>query len=421
MNNIIIRKCKGISSTSALVFLFCMLISLYFSECIAQQFIHVNAAKQGILADDKIPDSESIQELFDHSKPGTELFFPKGVYYIDQPVNITISKLIIKGEDGTIFWFTNTTDYYKKYGTRVGIFNVMADNITFDHIYINQNFTGSGRKDGDDALIGGILMGGSYHGKPVNTNNITVKNCTVYDYYGDAVSVFHSSVNNYTVTNNTFISSYIVGNWTYAEDKGEQAVNAASGNNITITNNTIRGALDDAIAVHNFCSNVVIANNDITTTGGRITINGTNKGLVSGNTITYIQDGGTGIWVSFEFEAEKFTLNNNVTITKNKVFIPHGIKAVSGIWLFGPGDNITVSDNIFETEDKQGTGIIIKDRLNKKVNKKFFGNNIIIKNNKIKNFKVGINKTISKKVAPPTIDYIDNYIINADTAIINKQ
>ena len=94
---------------------------------------------------------------------------------------------------------------------------------------------------------------------------------------------------------------------------------------------------------------------------------------------------------------------------------------VSGIWLLGHGDNITVSDNIFETEDKQGTAIMIKDRLNNKVNKKFFGNNIVIKNNEIKNFKVGINKTISKQVATPVIDYIDNNIINADTAIINKQ
>lgn len=391
------------------------------ATCNARQINRVNAKENGVNGADKKPDASAIQALLDKTRPNTELFFPAGIYLIDEPVLIKVNNLVIRGEAGTTFRFTNKADYYARYNMRVGMFNVAANNITFDQLYIDQNFTGSGRMDGASPLIAGIMMGGSYTGKSTNTSNITVTNCTIYDYYGDGVSVFHSSVNNFTVSKNTFISSYIVGNWTYAEDKGEQAINAASGSNITITDNVIRGALDDAIAVHNNCSNVVISGNDITTTGGRICINGTNNGLISGNTIRYIQDGGTGIWVSFEFEAPKFTLNNKLTITGNTVIIPKGIKVVSGMRLFGPGSNITITGNSFETEDKQGIGIEIKDRLHKPGNKKYFGDSIFIRDNRITNFKTGISRTISKQVKPPLIEIGDNTITNADTLIFSNQ
>jgi len=212
-----------------------------------------------------------------------------------------------------------------------------------------------------------------------------------------------------------------VGKWTYAKDKGEQAINVHSGDSIAILNNVIRGALDDAIAIHNKSKNVIIAKNDITTTAGRILMNGTQNGTITENKITYIEDGGSAIWITFDWTDFDFNLNENVSVTNNHIFVQKGIKVVSGIRLFGPGNNITIANNTMETEDKQGIGIEIRDRMQEAVKKKFFGDNIIIKNNEIKNFSRGIGRNISKQVKPPRITITDNNIINADIKYEDKQ
>jgi hypothetical protein len=46
--------------------------------------------------------------------------------------------------------------------------------------------------------------------------------------------------------------------------------------------------LDDAIAIHTESSNVHITDNNISTTGGRILMNGTKGGYITGNSIDYI-------------------------------------------------------------------------------------------------------------------------------------
>ncbi len=397
------------------------LVAIFFQTCYAQKLSETDVTTLGINPHDNIDDSKAIQDIINKAKPGATLFFPKGVYTIDSPINIMISNITLRGEDSAIFRFANKTDYYALYKTRVGMLNICSSNVTIDRLFIDQNFTGSGRKDGDDALIAGIMIGCSYKGRAVKVSNITVSNCTVYNYYGDGISVFHSSIDHFRVLNDTLISAYAVGKWTHAKDKGEQAINVHSGDSIAILNNVIRGALDDAIAIHNKSKNVIIARNDITTTAGRILMNGTQNGTITENKITYIEDGGSAIWITFDWTDLIFTLNENVSVTNNHIYVQKGVKVFSGIRLFGPGNNITIANNTMETEDKQGIGIEIRDRMQQAVKKKFFGDNIIIKNNEIKNFSLGIGRNISKQVKPPKITMTDNNIINADNKYEDKQ
>jgi len=388
---------------------------LILDSCYAQQIRGTNDSQQSMVkANDNFDDSKAIQKMLDQSKPGSVIYLPRGIYLIDAPLVMKTNNITLKGEDSTVFRFTNKTDYYAMYKTRIGMINICADNITIDHLIIDQNFTNSGRTDGDNPLIAGIMMGCAYGGKPYITKNITITNCTIYNYYGDGISVFHTSTDHLRVLNNTLISSYIVGNWKEAETKGEQAINVHSGDSISILNNVIRGALDDAIAIHFQSKDVIVAGNDITTTGGRILMNGTQNGVIKGNKIRYIQNGGSAIWISFESEGKVFNLNNALSITDNKIFIEKGIKIVSAIRLFGPGSNIIISNNQIETADRQGIGIELKDRMQEVAKKKFFGDNITIQNNQIKNFQTGIKRTISKQVQPPSIKILNNRYENVD-------
>ena len=397
---------------------FCM---IFMNACYAQnpsatpKTATVDVTEKGVKPNDNQGDSKSIQQVIDQARHGTVVFFPAGKYIIDAPVEINQGNIILRGEQGAVFIFDNKTDWYAKYGTRVGMFNVCANNITIDRLYLNQGFSASGRVDGQSPLIGGIIMGCKYKkAGAVNPKNITVTNCTVYDYYGDAISSFNVSISNFTVTNDTLISSYVVGNWKTAGTKGEQAINANSGENILFSNNVIRGALDDAIAVHTNVKNLTVTNNNITSTGGRILVSGVTGGNISGNYIEFIEDGGSAFGGIFHFVSKKLSFNNDVTITNNKVFVNKGVKIVCGIRLLGAGYNVKITDNTFETVDKQGSGIQLQDLTWQADKKKYFGDNITMSNNKFINFKTGIVKNISKNVQAPKLIIKDNEYKGAD-------
>lgn len=388
-------------------FLFAAVFSCF--SCAAQKPAVINAKNAGIDATDNNSDSKQIQQLINSAKRGDIIFFPKGIYLIDEPLEIKKGYLTLQGEEGSVFKFTNTTDWYDHYKTRVGMINICSNNVTIDHLYLDQGFARSGRTDGMKPLIGGIIMGCRYKGSAVSTKNITITHCTVYDYYGDAISVFNAFCENYTVKNNTLISSYIAGKWTDAGTKGEQAINAVSGKNILIDSNNIQGALDDAIAVHTDAENVTITNNKITTTGGRITVGGIRNGLIANNDITYIQDGGSAIDIAFEANGNTLKSNNNLTVTNNKIHVNPGVKIAAALRLMGPGTNVKITNNIFETSDRQGIGIMMRDAMHTKTQKWYFGDSVIVSNNSFLNFKYGVWQIISSKVPKPkNLEYTQN-------------
>lgn len=74
-----------------------------------------------------------------------------------------------------------------------------------------------------------------------------------------------------------------------------------------------------------------------------------------------------------------------------------------GIRLHGPGRHISVINNIFETVDKQGSGVQMQDRIWLANKTKYFGDSITIKNNTFINFRNGVTKNIYKTVKDPTL------------------
>ena len=354
----------------------------------------ISVRSVGAKGDGKTDDFAAIQRAFSSVKPGGVVFFPAGTYMMGDAAKIQINNLTIKGEGArSIIKFNNSQDLYVKYGKRAGVFNVMAVGISIKNLYFDQNFRESGRQDGGLAKSGCILVGGAAFGKPATVKNLLVENCTFYDYYGDALSAFNAYCSDVIYRKNVFISSYIAERWTVAGVHGEQAINFSSVNNALVENNDIQGALDDAIVVHSNSANVVFRNNTITTTGGRILMNGTSGGVIEGNVIRYIEGGACAIMVSYNFAGEKVVLNDGVVVKNNIITIENGVHISQAIRLNGAGNNIVVEGNVIEFKDTPSVGIEFGDRRSIKVGTFSAGEGITIKNNTIRRATVGIQET----------------------------
>lgn len=366
----------------------------------------------GVIANDGKPDALAIEKALADMPENATVYFPTGTYDIDQPIVIKNNNLTLTGSPGTWLKFSSTVDYFEKYNQlRVGVLNICASNVTVNQIGVDQNFRASGRKIPAKPLIGGIIIGCYYTGTAIATDNVTIKNSSVYDYFGDGISAWNANVSNFIVDNNTLTSSYIVGGWTSADssyllEHGQQGINAVSGTNITITNNRVYGALDDAIAIHVRSTNVTISNNTITTTGGRILVYGITNGIVDSNRITYIEDGATAIIIGFDPDAFTVSLNNGVKVTNNTIDAVPGVTVSQGIRLYGPGSNIEVSGNTVSTVDQQAIGIQMNSKIFLKDGKSYFGENITLKDNNFINFKIGIQQNTGIK------GYAINYGVN---------
>lgn len=353
----------------------------------------INIRDFGAKGNGKINDTEAFLLSLSKITPGQTLFIPEGTYSISNPIVVNKNNIKIVGEKGkSIIKFDNSTDWYKKYSNlRMGMINITSNNVEISNLFFDQNFRESNKVDGDIGNIACLGIGGKYLGRPVQTRGIKIENCKFYDCYSDCISVFNAKSSDLTIRENTFVTSYIVSNWTTAGVKGEQAIGITSGDNILIEKNDIQGALDDAIAIHHTARNLVIQDNTITTTGGRILINGVTGGLVKNNEITYIQDGGTGILVSFEGVGRKRRASKDIVIDGNKIKINPGVSVKSGISLFGCGENIRVINNEIISENKNvGSGIIIKDLVYKRTGEYHLGDKIEISSNLIKDFKEGV-------------------------------
>ncbi len=368
----------------------------------------INVTTLNIFPNDKITDAAAIENAIKKAAVGATLFFPAGTYLIDAPVYIERDSITLQGEEKTIFLFTNVNDFYAMHNRRVGMINIIANNISVEHITFDQNFRGTGKKDGDRASIASLLIGWQRNGKTKMVNGINISQSTFNDYYGDAVSASYGGANNIIVSNNTFTSAYITGNWSVAGVAGEQAISIASGRNIQITNNKILGALDDAIAVHRNASGVVISNNEITTTGGRILIGGVTNCVVKDNTIRYIQDGANAIYLTFEEMGNimERNINRNVEVINNKVFIEKGVKVTAAIRLNGAGFNISIKDNLLQSADTRPIGIQVNEQVYQKNKKVILGDSLFITNNTIKNFSTGIRLQTKNKINDSQVERV---------------
>lgn len=379
------------------------------------------AARDGV-TDDKTEFQVAINAL----SSGGKFIMSSGTYLVSDYLEFLNDNTEIVGAgESTIVKFDNTTDPYTSTGSRVGIFNIRANNVTAHHFTLDQNFRGSGRSDGDTARIACMILGGYYDGDSTKYHDITVDDITCYDYYGEGVSSFIVQTDNASVTNSKFISAYIVGGWSSAGDQGEQAINFSGGDNLIITDNFIDGALDDAIAVHGAdtedsigSQHVVISNNIITTTGGRILVVGVKNGVVSNNTLTYIQGGSHGIMVTIDASASPIRVNDTVNVVGNTVYVETGVTLSSAaIYLHGSGSNINVAGNLVYTEDTQATGIYVSDRQWSGDGNWYNSDNVNITDNMIIGFTTGI--AVTANTTNPTKVVVQNNTIQDTTNGIN--
>lgn len=376
----------------------------------------VNVNWFGALPGDSVDDKASLQRASNAIEQYGSYYIPPGLYTVSGEVAFTTSDIEIFGAgDATIIQFDNSTDPYAIYGTRVGIFNLRGDNIVAHHFKLDQNFRNSGRVDGDTARIGNLFVGGFYASDSTTRTGVVIHDVTAYDYYGDAISAFNVQTDNIKIINNKCISTYEVQGWTTAGSGGEQGINLASGDVQLIEGNTIIAALDDAIAVHGFNDGLVINDNIITTTGGRILINGGRDTVVSGNQITYIQDGAYALFVSFEDAAVKREPDNTL-IVGNIFKINTGVTVSGAIRVFGGGDTVSILDNQFYTEDTQGVAIAIDDRQWTAGDTLYYNvDGCVIKGNTFKNWSFGLTDSATS-VDPVDVRASGNTFIDVTTA-----
>lgn len=366
----------------------------------------------GITRNDMIDDAVAIQQIVDSVQPGTNIFFPAGKYIFSYPVSITTKNIDLSGEPGTVFVFDNKIDHYANYNTRIGMLNIGADDADISRITFDQFFSGSGRMDGDKPRIACVLIGTYINNDTVSrilVRNISVVDCVFRDYYGDGLSVFHSRAVNLSIRRNLFISTAVIQGWRKSVIGGsEQSINVAEGEFVLIDSNVIRGALDDAIAVHNNSSDITITNNSITTTGGRIFLAGIKRGFCAMNVITFFDSSekSDGIWLSYEVNKDIYgrtvigNRNDSVVVKFNTITV-NGDSGTHGIRLFGPGTNIQVVNNkVSALRRNAGSfGIDILNRFApdyKDATLNYFGDKIQVKGNIISGFGNSISYAISK-------------------------
>jgi len=363
-----------------------------------------NVKQFGAKGDGTTDDSTAIQAAADSLTDGGRLYFPPSAdpYSVSTYIEITNDNVEICGHGwASCVQFDNSSDPYDDLSSRVGIFNLRANGITMHHLKVDQNFRGSGRTDagGLGALIACIILGGQYDSDATVYENINIHDCIIYDYYGDGISSFVVETDKVQVTNCFCISTYIVQSWTTAGDTGEQAISLSGGDYQIVTDNIVLGSLDDGIAVHGagVSSNIIVSNNVMTTTGGRILVVGLQSGSIVGNSVSYIDgstdEGASAWWISFDASAATLRQNNTVIIANNSTYLPTGVVLTnSAMRLYSPGKNLMVTGNVFFSEDAQTiAGIEIRDRQWTGGDSNWYGGeNISITNNQIRNFGFGI-------------------------------
>lgn len=368
-----------------------------------------NVREYGAIPDDGVDDTSALQNALVNDRGCA--FVPRGVFIIATPLYIHTDGFVLRGQGpASILRFANTTDVRAEYPSRTGMVNVLASNVTVTELTFDQNFRSSGRVDGDTPVTASLSIGTGDGG---TYENISVRACVFEDYYGDAIQGRDGFVRNIRVVDNLFRSAYLWGSWTESGDGGEQAVSFDLGENIIVAGNQIEAALDDAIAFHLDVRNVTVINNTITTTGGRILLNGTSNAVVTSNTITYIEDGATAIFVSREPvnvspRDELATISTNVLISNNSVFVEAGVTVSGGlIYIYG-GDAIRVEGNALWRDELGGYGVRIADREHKDA--VYGSRRVVVARNIITNSLTGIAIHIDTKESSGEIELMDNTI-----------
>jgi hypothetical protein len=258
--------------------------------------------------DGKTDDAANINDMLYVSR---QVFFPRGIYRLKTPYNIKVNFHIgirqnhvsLTGEEGTVFLtkerlghvcvFTSPNDIPNS------VKNVSIKGITFRTV-----------NDGS------VFLEWTHAIQTKGVNGFTIENCTIEDFWGDAICLNH-----YGDTPET----------------GERSRNQ----NVRILNNTIIGGM-----LHNNRNGISV-------------INGKNV-LIEGNTIRNTSRHDMPGAIDVEPNNSAYTIEN-ITIKGNRIEGSSGNCGAIEICMFngGPGRHISVEDN-YISNSNLGIYIIVK-------------------------------------------------------------
>lgn len=277
-------------------------------------------------------------------------------YLIDTPVLFKRSKVVFRGNgDVSCYRAMNKHNWISIWGQRIGTLLFQGSHLYLYKFKIDVNNRTYGIRETDTThfgLVSGLSLGRRMNGSgyPILHSiptDVTIRKVKVYDWYDNGIDLAFTSGDHIVIDSCTVLSSSIIQGWSkdFLHVKGGQGISLTNADTSKITNNTIRGAFDDAVALHTGDS-VLIRKNYITTTGGRILVTGGRNVLVDSNTIiTYRTASSSGQLAPTPVtDAE----NHHVYFSKNLFQVNSTGSLAYFIKFFGFGTDIHIVDNTFQ-------------------------------------------------------------------------
>lgn len=217
---------------------------------------------------------------------------------------------------------------------------------------VSGNYLWSGRIDNVTFDCAGTV----YNGNIINLfrgKNYAIKNCRFIEPHNTSIKGTNNGAyasDNLVREEGLYENNYIevlttvnpVGEG-MSIDAVESVYHSYATKDVRFINNVILSNLDDPIAIHGECSNVIISGNICKSRQGRITVHDSKDVLVSDNILQHTTDAGWFIDVDYEIAGSNQP--ENITIVNNKVTTPSTGGANGGYLIRAKGVKNLIVDN----------------------------------------------------------------------------
>ncbi len=271
----------------------------------------INVKQFGAKGDGETDDTAKIQNAVNI---GTSIFIPDGSYLITEAIYLKSNKNI-KGSNNSSIISNEETICFTNNRTE-NVTNIVFDSLNFIGNCINDpDITHYPKRERTlknesyNGLTSAVVMKGTLYKRETigfSCENITVKNCNIYDTYGLPVNFL--GIKNLKYINNTIVNCM---------DSG-----FVDCENLLIDNNFVEKSADNGLSISSGCNNVICTNNII------------NYSAIA------------GIWCSgWKVDEVMYYGPKNVTIANN-VIKNSGRSGVLAKWVV---ENITIDNNLIDT------------------------------------------------------------------------
>ena len=384
-------------------------LTVTFVDSVALSFSNFGATSSGAAATNRTYCQAALDSMMAGGTIQTHALYP-----VSGPLFVMFDQTTVCGNKDTGFQFDQSADWFTALPSqRPGIITIQADHCRVRGLKIDCNYRSRADQDPDNdtPYIAGIAIG--RFGVVSTTTDTKVEDVWVYDHFGDGILNSSTSANKVEVSGCLVQSTLDVQGLATALG-GYQSIGISNGTGIHIHHNQIYGAMDDACVTHNEAYDVIHDSNIITTTGGRLHFWGkVERGNITNNTIRVI--GGNPARVIDIQQPSALGACRDILVANNNIVVDTGVTIGYGIYLLGPGDNITVRDNKVYTVDQQSQLIGLDDNLIGGVN--YGGNNISITGNHLINGASGILLAASDPASYTNVDISGNTIQGCTTAL----